>query len=178
MLNFKNVCFNFNVISCHTCVWKKITQELVKCKGTKHTLVCPEKLSNPAVYWLVCKREVVNGNMATVCPLPVSQQRDVTRIFRLNLCINWLNSYPLQERDVFSSSSLLVLTLGRFLLLKRVISYRRLVCKMTVVSLVHVVYKLNLFTPCWEYCVMMVIKKCTWSVYTNRVYGKKSGWTF
>lgn len=32
---------------------------------------------------------------------------------------------------------------------------------MTVVSLVHVVYKLNLFIPCWEYCVMMVIKKCT-----------------
>lgn len=51
-------------------------------RGTGHLEAQPEKLLNAATDWLACEREVANGNMATVCPLPVSQRRDVTLIFR------------------------------------------------------------------------------------------------
>lgn len=47
-------------------------------RGANVAGVCPENLSKPAADWSPHKREMVNGNMATVCPLAVSKRRDVT----------------------------------------------------------------------------------------------------
>lgn len=67
----------------HATPEERVAQER-KDRGTERAGACPEKLSNAAADWLAREREVANGNMATVCPLPVSQRRDVTRIFRWN----------------------------------------------------------------------------------------------